>query len=131
MYVVTTGSRDLSDREPVVAFLEQCLQEATERFEKLYVFVGDCPTGADLFVRQWASERRSAWFHVRETIYEALWRDHGKGAGPMRNEKMVLDAAMLQLDGVLVRGVAWYQPGAKNWGTRNCEKLMREYHIAK
>lgn len=129
MYLVTTGSRDLKDPGPVVAFLETKLQEATERFETLYVFVGDCPTGADLFVRQWASEKRSAWFHVRETVYEALWDQYGLGAGPIRNETMVLDAASQMLDGQVVHGVAWYRTGAKNKGTDGCVKIMREYLI--
>lgn len=129
MYIVTTGSRDLTDRETVVTYLEQALLEATERFETLYVFVGDCPTGADLFVRQWASERRSAWFHVRETVYEALWSQYGKAAGPMRNEKMAVDAAIKLLDGELVRGVAWYQQGAENKGTQQCVDILTTYRI--
>lgn len=118
MYIVTTGSRDLIDQESVVTYLDQCLLEATERFETLHIFVGDCPTGEDLFVRQWAFERRSAWFHVRG----ALWDEHQLTTGSMCNEKMILDAAMAQLDGGLVCGVAWYQPGAPNRGTANHQR---------
>ncbi len=127
MYIVATGSRDLRNRAPVVAYLDQCLLEATGRFETLYILVGDCPSGADLFVRQWASERRRKHFHVKETVYEALWDKYRLAAGPIRNERMVMDATFHRLDGCLVKGVAWYRTGAQNKGTDRCVKIMREY----
>lgn len=52
----------------------------------LYVRVGDCRTGVDLFTRQWLESVGSVGF----VVYRANWDLWGReAAGPVRNSKML------------------------------------------
>lgn len=51
------------------------------------VFVGCCPTGVDLFVREFCEEMK-----VPYTVFVADWGTYSSSAGPIRNKEMVKDA---------------------------------------
>lgn len=110
MIVVVTGSRQLSDPHRVWDVLDQLLAQ----HGVVDVRVGDCPTGADLYARQWCLGSGADY-----RVFHADWRTFGNGAGPMRNSAMI--AATPRADLVL----AFYEPGAKNRGTRDCATKAR------
>jgi len=81
---------------------------------------GDCPSGGDLFARQWAEREimrgmRDGEALVRHEAYPALWDEFGKPAGPMRNKYMV----QLEADECL----AFPMPPSR--GTISCMKLAQ------
>lgn len=65
------------------ARLEQILDAAVERLRLRHLACGDA-TGAHAHAAAWA-ERRGVPFKV----YPADWQTHGKGAGPLRNRRML------------------------------------------
>jgi hypothetical protein len=80
--VAVSGSRHLQDVGVVSRALDRiCAEE---------VIVGDCPTGADYFAREWC-----AWRGVRCHVIRADWRTYGKAAGPRRNLRLVRKAREL------------------------------------
>jgi hypothetical protein len=112
--VLFTGSRDLEDRAAVDADLDDL--DATH--EHLCLRVGDCKTGLDLFVREWAQRRWLAQWRLRCRVYKARWDVFGDAAGPKRNQRMVNDGAD--------EAHAWFAPPpALNKGTTGCVKLAR------
>jgi len=72
-----------------------------------YVHVGDCPTGADLFTREWCQKHGTGY-----TVHVADWDRHGRAAGPRRNAEMIRCAVN---EGALFL-LAF--PGGR--GTKNC-----------
>lgn len=84
--VIVTGSRDHTAPEIVYRELRHEQSLAVSAGAKLFVAVGDCPTGVDAAVRRWCRTNllRSCW---RE--YIADWKHLGKRAGPARNRTMV------------------------------------------
>lgn len=74
------GGRDYQDKDKVFSTLDRV--NAKRRIDVLVQ--GECPTGADLFAKQWAKERG-----VQHFGFLANWREFGKRAGPMRNQQMV------------------------------------------
>jgi hypothetical protein len=116
--VILTGSREYTDRDHVRDVCEQLL---TDPATPLRVRVGDCPTGLDLFVRQWCAERlpRRCW-----KVFEADWRRFGpRAAGSKRNEAMVDERPKADMC------IGFYQPGAKNAGTHGCTLLAKKAGI--
>jgi len=73
--MMVTGSRSYRSREKV---WQACFDMGGD-----ILVVGDCPTGADLFARQWAD-----FYQRRLEVHQANWARHGKKAGPIRNEAM-------------------------------------------
>lgn len=110
--VMVTGSREYTDRKRVKFELDQLLM-----YPNLLVLVGDCPTGADLYAREWVEARVHEGGRVGCRVFYAFWERYGKRAGPERNERMVNDRPQLVL--------AFYQPDAGNVGTANAVKLAR------
>lgn len=98
MRVVCTGGRNYLDGAKIFATLN--LLEPTE------IYVGDCPTGADALVREWAEDKQGTDF----SIFHADWKTHGKAAGPIRNRIMLDDAGS---DALVIAF-----PGER--GTRDC-----------
>lgn len=81
MKLLITGSRDLTRVQSVEEVLNVILKE---QGGYLYLILGDCPTGADHFAKEWADNRR-----VHYLEFKADWDAFGKGAGPLRNQLMV------------------------------------------
>lgn len=79
MRIVCTGGRDFKEWALVTHLLETLKPKD--------IFVGDCPTGLDLLVRQWGTSTG-----CKLKIFYADWNLHGKAAGPIRNREM-LEAA--------------------------------------
>lgn len=83
--IIVTGYRDypISKITLVNTSLRRYLDEY---FRDIFVKVGDCPTGADLYTRNWCREnlRIDQWKE-----FPANWVMFGKGAGPRRNRQMV------------------------------------------
>lgn len=79
MNVGITGGRDYrvtnEDHEKLVRLLEKLGAEA--------IIVGDCPTGVDAWVWQWAQDCMPCYKE------EAEWDRFGKAAGPVRNRSIV------------------------------------------
>ena len=80
--VVVTGGRDFEDHMLVWKFVE-----LFARGVPCEVYVGDCPRGVDLFVRECCEEL--GYLH---RVFTADWEAHGKWAGPKRNLEMVTAA---------------------------------------
>lgn len=90
MRVICTGSRNwfgLYGEERIYHVLNQLQNFADAVGEKLHIIHGDCPTGADRVVDNWA--RRRDGDGVTVELMPADWRTLGKAAGPIRNEAMV------------------------------------------
>lgn len=79
--ILITGSRDW-DNEPILwGAMEQ------EWVNGCTYIVGDCPTGADhLAYDYWQKMLANSSFLEK---YYAKWFQHGRAAGPLRNQEMV------------------------------------------
>lgn len=77
MRVLVTGSRDWPYPERVTDALNH-VGDVTE------VVHGGCPTGADEMAMQWCLRHK-----VSMRIFPARWAEHGRAAGPIRNQQMV------------------------------------------
>lgn len=89
MRVLVTGSRDWTGvygTNRIHIVLNVLLALCDVLGEKLTVVHGDCPTGADRIVDDWALRREDV---VTVERHPADWRTLGKRAGPIRNEYMV------------------------------------------
>jgi hypothetical protein len=88
--VIVTGSRDWTGvyaTQRIHTVLEVVLALCEVLGTKLTLVHGDCPTGADRTVDDWA--RRRDDIGVSVTTFPADWRTLGKAAGPIRNQAMV------------------------------------------
>jgi hypothetical protein len=84
--VLVTGSRDWDDAAAVRAALNSVLAEIPAP-RPIIVVHGDCPTGADIMAKVWAT----TWCQderVTEEPHPAAWH-LGRKAGPERNLAMV------------------------------------------
>jgi YspA, cpYpsA-related SLOG family len=81
MKVIVCGGRDFKDWQFLAATLDAL--DAETPFDRLAT--GAAP-GADTLADSWARSRG-----VRVERYYALWRTHGRAAGPIRNQKMLDD----------------------------------------
>ena len=73
MRVLVTGSRDWPKHVVLPVMMLAAFKDCT-------IVVGDCPTGIDAMIR---AARPDA------EVHEADWDQHGKAAGPIRNQAMV------------------------------------------
>lgn len=113
--VVVTGSRHWRDRERVWRVMDG-LWRMTEGL--VHVGVGDCPTGLDAHVRDYAQH------HGVEhciTVYEADWDRWKFAAGPRRNRIMVNE---MQPDLALA---FFSPPPAENRGTQGCCDILKDW----
>lgn len=74
--VLITGSRDWSDVSTIRALIDSLPMDTV-------VIVGDA-NGADKIARVYADERGLVC-----GVFYADWANHGKAAGPMRNQRMI------------------------------------------
>lgn len=99
--VIVTGSRHWKNRETI----EKTLNLVLQKFGKVTLVSGACPTGADRIAEEvWES------FGGEVELHPAQWDVHGKAAGPIRNQEMVNLGADFC--------VAFPLPGSK--GTQDC-----------
>jgi hypothetical protein len=93
--VLVTASREPDSVTGHRALVHQKLDERLMVYGRITVVHGDCPTGGDLYAREWAElqilmgmRQGEAW--VRHEAYPALWGEFDKAAGPIRNKYMVM-----------------------------------------
>lgn len=85
--ILVTGSRDWTDHAAISRALDETLTRAPQE-PQIIVVHGDCPTGADIVAKVWAT----TWCgdeRVTEEPHPAAWHVHGRAAGPKRNAHMV------------------------------------------
>jgi hypothetical protein len=107
--VLVCGGRDYGDQATVYATLDRL--HAEHRFT---VLIAGGARGADTLAEQWAKDRG-----IPTEIYMADWKDQGRAAGPIRNQRMLIEG---RPDLV----VAF--PGGK--GTAGMTKLARDAGVA-
>lgn len=98
MTVIVTGGRSFDKYDTVDRVLSS--------MRVSLVVHGDC-SGADTLAKRWAEANR-----IPHEPNQALWKEHGKAAGPIRNRDMVLK----HRDAIVVAF-----PGDK--GTKNCMRV--------
>ena len=77
--VIIAGGRDFDD----YIRLKSSVNNITSSLGKFMIVHGACPTGADFLADIYAWEMQ-----VDAETYPAMWEDHGKKAGPIRNAQM-------------------------------------------
>lgn len=125
MIVAFTGWRAWEDAPFIRADIDGWLAREALRGTRevpVTVRVGDCPTGADLIIRDWLYGVDG----IALVVYAADWTNLGKAAGPHRNRQMLegqseWDATAGKPADLLI---GYPQPGIatpyKNSGTWNC-----------
>ncbi len=132
MIVLVTGSRDYQNRLE----LSEILRRIYEHYNQIAIVVGDCPTGADLFAREWAENTKG---EVYLRVFDADWRrkcdekcyhrprfkytdgvlvPYCPMAGHLRNQEMVNFVVDLKYPTVIC--LAFYKFGSANKGTSDC-----------
>lgn len=76
MRILVTGGRDYKNRTLVHATLEN--------YPYISLLVEGGAQGADRLAREWALHRK-----VPQRTFHADWKQHGKSAGPKRNQQML------------------------------------------
>lgn len=105
--ILVAGSRSWKDRETIRAALERARGMLGDETVLVH---GACPTGADAIAsRIWRS------WGLPVEAHPADWARHGRAAGPLRNQQMVLAGADLCLA---------FPLGASP-GTRGCMRLAK------
>lgn len=116
MIIVVTGGRDFDNEIMVFSALDVIYPE---------ILIHGGASGADALADKWAKSR--AKVHI---CYPAVWKDHGKAAGPIRNRDMLLFAQALVANNKFtpdkVEVLAF--PGGR--GTMNCVKTAKELGIS-
>jgi hypothetical protein len=84
MRVLVCGSREFSDCKLVWNTLDELL---TRHREGITIIEGGA-LGADRIARGWAQAH-----NLECKTYEADWNNYGRRAGPLRNKRMLYDAA--------------------------------------
>lgn len=149
-YVIVTGSREFDHERVLHAMLEDQLSESRQ----LFLVVGDCPTGADKFAKNWAFNRLRGtdWTYDRvdgkefvahwdrkcdEKCYhppkfkpvDGVLVPYCPVAGHLRNQEMVDFVLQRMNTGDTAIGLAFLKTGAQNKGTRDCRGRMRKAKI--
>lgn len=112
--VLVTGSRDLTDWQGLYAALD-AVYEIVGQYGMIVIH-GDA-RGADSFADAWAVFRSN----VTVVRVPADWNNDGRGAGPIRNQRM------LELNPEVV--LAFFKSGAANRGTTHMTKIASEAGI--
>lgn len=106
---LVTGSRSLPESE------RWLVDGALDIADPESLIVGDCPTGADRYAREWAKSHG-----LEPMVHCAEWGRLGRRAGPDRNSSMIVTA--LQLGGAHV--LAFPRGGGP--GTADCMRKARD-----
>jgi hypothetical protein len=87
--VLVCGGRDFSDHLVLFDILERYLDWCEER-ELLMIVVQGGAAGADAHARQWTyNVVQHQGANVKLVTEPANWEKYGRGAGPIRNQKMI------------------------------------------
>ena len=125
--VVVTGARDWADGDAVWGMLNLELAKATRvgGDANFVIIHGACKTGADAIASKWCKQRREI-----ELPMPAQWDEHGKAAGPIRNNQMALVARCLRDCGWTVTCHAFGLAQSKG-GTKDCVKALeaRDFNV--
>lgn len=81
MKVLVCGGRDYADHDRVNEVLDKIHQTTP-----IVMLCQGGASGADLLGKLWAISRK-----VSHIEFRANWREHGRGAGPIRNRKMLTE----------------------------------------
>ncbi len=123
--LIVTGGRTLGMHLGRPALLEilyasHAISEAWRELGATHMYVGDA-LGADKIARAWASVRC-----IPVTVFVADWQRHGKAAGPIRNEEMIVTAYSEADEGAAGARLLALPGGA---GTENCVRNANKYGI--
>lgn len=111
MYIVIfTGAREYSPSWKI----KDTVADLSRIYPDLFIKVGDCPTGVDLFVRESCEA-----YNIPGKVFVADWKRHGKSAGPKRNHDMVNSGAELCLA----------YPNTTSKGTKDCAEYAASKFI--
>ena len=78
MRVLVCGGRDYQDMQRVYSVLDEI-----HAYKPITVLIHGNARGADSFADDWAAGK------VETLTFTPLWKEHGKSAGPRRNQKML------------------------------------------
>lgn len=93
-----TGSRTYDDEQTIRAALDAVAFAAISgRYERLTVLLGAAKEGADALADRWVRDWHVPDLHVTAERHPARWAVEGKGAGMLRNRRMVQAGADLWL----------------------------------
>lgn len=108
--LLVTGSREWTNARSVAAALDRCVETLGGDIGDITLVSGACPTGADALAEAyWASRGGTVERHPAD------WVQHGKKAGPLRNQ------AMADLGADLCVAFPW----GVSRGTRHCMGAAR------
>lgn len=85
MKVLVCGGRDYADRDKVFGVLDGCLAAG-----EVSVVIHGGARGADSLAHEWAISRG-----IPPAVFPALWSEHGKAAGMIRNRQMLAERPSL------------------------------------
>ena len=86
MRVLVCGGRDYWDKDRVWAVLNEVCNPAGDPLPEGVTIIHGGAAGADRLADGWAVHN---WVTIEE--YPADWAKHGRGAGPIRNAKMLAE----------------------------------------
>ena len=81
MRLLVTGGRDYSDFQALRIVLDQIHKE-----HPVTLLIHGGARGADTLAGRWAESNG-----VPTAVYRAQWKEHGKAAGPIRNQLMLTE----------------------------------------
>ena len=83
--IIITGGRKRESEDDYGTMADVLDRIDTDGLMALHsvIIQGGCPTGADLLARKVADE-----FGIRVETFPADWQQHGRAAGPIRNQLM-------------------------------------------
>lgn len=91
--VLVCGSRDWTDEEAIFTVLNGYLSD-----DMPMTVINGGARGADTVAWKWATYHLDDWSEssppeklVDLRVYRAQWREHGKAAGPIRNQQMLTE----------------------------------------
>jgi YspA, cpYpsA-related SLOG family len=110
---IIAGGRDLVAESKYYQWLDKCHEEYV-----ITEVVSGGAKGADWLGEQWAHRNK-----IPVKVFPALWKTHGKSAGPIRNREM---ATYLTIVGIR-NSVVLLFPGG--YGTNNMNKTALELSL--
>lgn len=80
MRLLVCGGRDYAEKDFLYGVLDGWM------FRPITVIIHGAARGADSLAGQWARDRG-----IEENAFPADWKKHGKSAGPIRNQRMLVE----------------------------------------